>query len=81
MINQHQQELRRAAAKEFIEALDQLQERLQFTDGQPGVQSIAPPNPQPAKPEPQEPLQFDLHAFEQAVADIEEYIQQKQAGE
>jgi anthranilate/para-aminobenzoate synthase component I len=79
MIDQDQRELRRAAAKDFIEALDQLQERLQSTDNQP-TQPVRSPAPKPVEPE-ISPMPFDLNAFEQAVADIEEYIQQKQTGE
>jgi hypothetical protein len=80
MLDQDQRELRRAAAKDFIEALDQLQERLQSADSQP-VRPVKTPAPKPVEPEMSQALPFDLHAFEQAVADIEEYIQQKQTAD
>ncbi|MGA7935443.1 MAG: hypothetical protein WCA35_17970 [Kovacikia sp.] len=79
MIDQHQRELRRAAARKFFESLDQLQERLQTTDNQPINQPISPPTPPPADKGTSESFQFDLNAFEQAAADIEAYIQQKHA--
>ena len=79
-MNQRQQNLRYAAARAFMESLDQLQETLQPVDSQP-----LPPAP-PANENHKcadAPLddQFDLNSFEQAVADIEQFIQKRQAEE
>lgn len=60
-MNQHQRELRRAAAQAFMRSLDKLQETLG-----------APINESPEKPDP------NADAFEQAVADIEQFIQTQQ---
>ncbi len=72
MINRHQRELRRTAARAFVESLDQLQESLQ-PEGQlstePDISSTSSK---------QEQFRFDLKTFEQAVADIEEYIEKQQ---
>ena len=77
-MNQQQRNLRHAAAEAFIESLDQLQQTLQSTDSQTAL----PPRSAPVKrPEPTPPAsaQFDLGSFEQAVADIEQFIQANQA--
>ncbi|MBW4469635.1 MAG: hypothetical protein KME45_04445 [Stenomitos rutilans HA7619-LM2] len=78
-MNQRQQNLRYAAARAFIESLDQLQETLQPSEAQP-LAPIAPEkdNYKSAKISPSDP--FDLSSFEQAVADIEEFIQKRQQG-
>ena len=79
-MNQRQQNLRYAAARAFIESLDQLQETLQPSEAQP----VAPTAPEKAnyrKPEVAPSDLFDLSSFEQAVADIEEFIQKRQQGE
>jgi len=65
-MNLHQQE-RSAAARAFDEAIDQLHAALQAADGVPGLDS-----PQSAAP-----VSFDLNSFEQAAADIEQFIQAK----
>ncbi len=56
-MNQHQRELRRAAAQAFMRSLDKLHETL----GEP----ISDP----------EKTDFTPDAFEQAVADIEQFMQ------
>lgn len=78
-MNQRQQNLRYAAARAFIESLDQLQETLQPSEAQP-VTSTAPEQPTytPVETPPSDP--FDLSSFEQAVADIEAFIQTRQQG-
>lgn len=60
-----QQELRRAAAKAFMESLDKLQETLSESE----AKTKAQPTAAPAMPE--------LEEFEQAVADIEQFMQSK----
>jgi len=72
MINRHQRELRRTAARAFVESLDQLQESLQpegQVSAEPGISSAS------SRPE---QFRFDLKTFEQAVADIEDYIEKQQ---
>lgn len=72
MMDQHQRELRHAAARAFMESLDQLQDTLQT----PHNQSAQPTTRQrESKASPS--LQFDLNTFEQAVADIEEFIESR----
>lgn len=77
-MNQQQRNLRHAAAEAFIESLDQLQQTLQSAD----AQSVSPTRVTPAKwtePANSASVQFDLGSFEQAVADIEQFIQASQA--
>ena len=69
-MNLHQQE-RQAAARAFDEAIDQLHAVLQ---------SDLPPEPaasSPAAPSEKPDAAFDLSSFEQAAADIEQFIQAK----
>ncbi len=74
-MDQHQRDLRSAATRAFMESLSQLQETLQTAEEQA--------EPATASPEPTEPNQsetdisFDLDNLEQAIADIEEFIQAK----
>lgn len=68
-MDQCQQELRRAAAKAFRESLDQLEET--FQPAQPPANSVR------KQPQSDSPAAcFDMESFEQAVADIEQFIQQ-----
>jgi hypothetical protein len=72
-MNQPQRELRRAAAQSFMESLEQLQTTLQASENPPSKLIV-----QPSKELPQpevKPANFDLHSFEQAVADIEQFIE------
>lgn len=64
-----QQELRRAAAKAFIESLDKLQETLCSSE-----QEALKSQPIVAA---QELPELQLEEFEQAVADIEQFMQSK----
>lgn len=70
-MDQRQQQLRHAAAKAFIESLDQLHETLQTADRQP-VQlqkhTASEPDTRPLD-------KFDLSSFEQAAADIEQFME------
>ncbi|NDJ16640.1 hypothetical protein [Myxacorys almedinensis] len=61
-----QRELRRAAAKAFMESLDKLQETLSESE----TKTEAQPMTAPAMPK-------QLEEFEQAVADIEQFMQSK----
>jgi hypothetical protein len=70
-------ELRQAATQAFHESLDLLQETLKQNEIPQPSESISKNKPHP--PEPQNNLSFDLATFEQAVADIEKFLEQKQS--
>ncbi|QZZ21836.1 hypothetical protein J5X98_05205 [Leptothermofonsia sichuanensis E412] len=72
MMDQRQQELRHAAARAFMESLDQLQDTLQTPHNQ-----AAQLTPHQREAKPSASVQFDLNTFEQAVADIEEFIERR----
>jgi hypothetical protein len=76
-MNQPQRELRRAAAQAFMESLEQLQTTLQSSENPPRKLVVQPPSGF-SKPE-AAPTAFDLHSFEQAVADIEQFIERNKA--
>jgi hypothetical protein len=77
MANQHQQELRRAAAKAFMRSLDELHDSLQKSDSK----VVQPPRTNGNEPNSSTSLHFDLNTFEQAVADIEEFIERQKEKE
>lgn len=72
-----QQDARRAAAKAFIESLDKLQETLCSNAGQAAV-------PKPKAVEKvanvlsEDSIEINLDTLEQAVADIEQFMQTKE---
>jgi hypothetical protein len=72
-MDHHQQELRRAATEAFFESLDQLQETL-------GVDGLPIPTSPKKEPPPVEPdcPEISLASLEQAVADIEQFMQAQQ---
>lgn len=69
-MNLHQQE-RLAAARAFDEAIDQLYTVLQSD------RPAEPANPELQPPTENSVASFDLNSFEQAAADIEQFIQAK----
>ena len=73
-MNQRQQEMRHAAARAFIESLDQLHETLQ------SPANDSPPPELNGQLASNSNNSFDLNSFEQAVADIEEFIENQQTG-
>lgn len=73
-MDQHQRELRRAAARAFIESLDQLQQTFQPADGQ-ATRSASASGPIAPAAEAAPPA-LDLMSFEQAAADIEAFFGQ-----
>ncbi len=79
MMDLQQQDVRRAAARAFIESLDKLQETLCSEAGQ-----AAPPAPEAVEAvidKPSEaPIVITLDTLEQAVADIEQFMQAKKQG-
>lgn len=72
-MDQCQRELRRAAARAFMESLDQLHETLQ-----PAAEPTPPPQRTPIPDPPASAAAIDLDSLEQAVEDIEQFIQQRQ---
>ncbi len=72
-----QQDVRRAAAKAFIESLNKLQETLCSEAGQAAI-----PEPKPvekvADSPSHPPIEINLDTLEQAVADIEQFMQAKE---
>lgn len=75
-MDQHQRELRRAAAEAFFESLDKLQETL-CTDDQP-IQVAPEANKEVSKSDHESSSETSLESLEQAVADIEQFMQAKE---
>ncbi len=79
MMDLQQQDARRAAARAFIESLDKLQETLCSDAGQaatPAPEAIEAVVGSPS----QTPVEINLDTLEQAVADIEQFMQAKEQG-
>jgi|GEM_PF-4197878 len=74
---EHNQDKRRAAANKFFQSLDQLEDILQVNENQdegtPELESVSAIEDQEATSVPA----IDLEAFEEAVADIEQYFDKK----
>ncbi|MDX2231076.1 MAG: hypothetical protein NW220_15670 [Leptolyngbyaceae cyanobacterium bins.349] len=68
-----QQESRQAAAQAFFESLEQLQQSLEVVDNQPAISPTVGHTSTKATP-PAE-VSFDLNVWEDAIADIDQYIQ------
>lgn len=77
-MGQPQQEARWAAAEAFKQSLEQLQQSLESTQESPKSQ---PPSLHSPKPTTDRSAKFDLNIWEDAIADIERFIQQRQAGQ
>ncbi|XHX78607.1 MAG: hypothetical protein RBJ76_01345 [Stenomitos frigidus ULC029] len=73
-MNQRQHDPRYAANRAFAESLNQLQKTLQSTDAK-AVQSLKPDH---NEPDSANSTSFDLSSFEQAVADIEAFMETRQ---
>lgn len=75
-MGQPQSEARRAAAEAFKQSLEQLQQALEST------QEPSKPPPVPLREQAPKPrgdrAKFDLSVWEEAIADIEQFIQQQQ---
>lgn len=74
-MDHQQQKLRYAAARAFMESLDHLEQALQ--EATPASETPAAP-PEQMPPLPSE-AEFDLSSFEQAAADIEQFMQARQS--
>lgn len=79
MMDLQQQDARRAAARAFIESLDKLQETLCFEAGQPALPASKVVEVVIDKPS-EVPVALTLDTLEQAVADIEQFMQAKEQG-
>lgn len=78
-MEQQQKELRRAAAQAFAESLDQLQKTLQADSKPPVTTPAQPENKAPAPSNNSAPTRPALAEWEAAVADIEQFIEARQA--
>ena len=79
MMDLQQQDARRAAARAFIESLDKLQETLCSDAGKavtPEPEAIEAVVDSSSKT----PVEINLDTLEQAVADIEQFMQAKEQG-
>ncbi len=81
MMNQ-QQEARRAAAQAFMESLEQLQQTLESEKNPPDMAAL--PDPQTTKApnasasnDSLSATSFDLSVWAEAIADIDQFIQEK----
>jgi phage shock protein A len=74
-MGQQQRELRRAAAEAFIESLDHLQQSLESSEEQPSASQDMDESGSEASPTAS--ATFDLALLEEAIADIEQFIDQK----
>jgi hypothetical protein len=72
-----QRELRHAAAKAFIESLEHLQQTLEPLEDSSAAPAPCPRNNHAVDLSTQAPAQFDLEALEDAIADIEQFIQKR----
>jgi len=77
-MEQHQNELRRAAARAFAESLDQLQKTLQAESKPAVVTPAQAENPAPVTSSNSGPTRPALAEWEAAVADIEQFIETRQ---
>jgi ribosomal protein S9 len=80
-MNSQQQELRYAASQAFIESLDQLSDRLSQPDPTLAAEPARRDTPRArfAKRSPRESSQFTVQDLEDAVADIEQFTQERSA--
>ncbi|EKQ70580.1 hypothetical protein OsccyDRAFT_0878 [Leptolyngbyaceae cyanobacterium JSC-12] len=74
-IMSQQREVRRAAAQAFMESLEQLQQTLESADDKP--KTSHPSGSRPSEVAAKPATQFDLNSWEDAIADIEQFISQQ----
>ncbi len=80
-MEQNQQEQRSTAAKEFQESLDQLQQILHENSAEDEIVAKLPNGNASDNQVAENSSIIDLTAWEDAVADIEQYFQQKKTQE
>ncbi len=80
-MGQQQQEVRRAAAEAFIESLEQLQQTFAPEDKTaiPTIDQYEPDQPEDLADQSSNHTlsDFDLSSFEEAIADLEQFIEQR----
>lgn len=70
---------RRASAQAFFESLDELFDSIEASSSQPAQPKSLPPVPLPSSPPKKaRPAKINLSDFEDAIADLEQFIQNKQ---
>jgi hypothetical protein len=75
MIDPNQPEDRQAADEDFLKSLNQLESILQEN---PLIEEVAPVEELKTIPVPEPELKIDLAAWEDAVADIEKFLESKE---
>ena len=69
---------RRASAQSFFESLDELFDYIETSSSQPAQPQSLPPQPLPSSPPKKtRPAKINLSDFEDAIADLEQFIQKK----
>lgn len=85
MTDDDQKDLRRASAQAFFESLDELFDSIESSSTQPAQAKSPPPQTGPSTPQagpstgPQKPkpAKINLSDFEDAIADLEQFIKNK----
>uniref|UniRef100_A0A832H6H6 Uncharacterized protein n=1 Tax=Oscillatoriales cyanobacterium SpSt-402 TaxID=2282168 RepID=A0A832H6H6_9CYAN len=70
-----QREVRRAAAQAFMESLEQLEQTLESADEKPKTPRSS--SSRPTEVAAKSVAQFDLNSWEEAIADIDQFINQQ----
>lgn len=69
---------RRASAQAFFESLDELLDSIEANSSQPAQPKSLPPQPLPSSPPLKaKPAKINLSDFEDAIADLEQFIEKK----
>ena len=70
---------RRASAQSFFQSLDELFDYIETSSSQPIQPKSLPPQPLPSSSPPKKaiPAKINLSDFEDAIADLEQFIQKK----
>jgi len=77
-----QKDLRRASAQSFFESLDELFDSIESNSSQAAGPQSSPPQPKSASqssspPQKARPAKINLSDFEDAIADLEQFLQNK----
>ena len=73
-----QKDLRRASAQSFFESLDELFDSIESNSSQPAPPKSPPPQAKSSSPPKKaRPAKINLSDFEDAIADLEQFIQSK----
>lgn len=78
MTDDDQKDLRRASAQSFFESLDELFDSIESNTSQPAQPKSPPPQAKSSSPPKKaRPAKINLSDFEDAIADLEQFIQNK----